>query len=264
MPTYHHGRHENGQNFLHDHHPVADAIVADVASTSGPIIEIGPGAGALTRGLERLGRPLTVVEIDGDMVRRLEQQLHPRVDIVLGDFLCHRLPRTAHVLVGNLPFHQTTAILRHILRAPGWTHAVLLVQWEVAWRRAGVGGSTLMTAQWSPWFTFELGRRVPSRAFTPPPSVDGGLLTITRRPEPLLPASDREAYQAMAHRVFTGRGRGIADITARAGLFHSAREARRWAAEVGVPGRALPKLLSAQQWISLFQMGTRSVPMRHR
>jgi 23S rRNA (adenine-N6)-dimethyltransferase len=252
VPTYRHGRHENGQNFLQDQ-PTADHVVAHVAGTSGPIVEIGPGRGALTERLARLGRPLTVVEIDRGLAARLERQLGPEVAVVHGDFLRHPLPREPHVLVGNLPFHLTTAMLRHVLRAPGWTHAVLLVQWEVARRRAGVGGRTLMTAQWLPWFTFELGRRVPAGAFTPAPSVDGGLLIVARRPSPLIHVSQRQTFHAMAHRVFTGRGRGIVEITTRAGLFASEREARNWATAVGLAGRALPKDLTAEQWVDLFR-----------
>ncbi|MBS4104936.1 rRNA adenine N(6)-methyltransferase family protein, partial [Tsukamurella paurometabola] len=104
--------------------------------------------------------------------------------IVHGDFLHHRLPAEPHAVVGNLPFHLTTAVLRKLLHAPHWTDAVLIVQWEVARRRAGIGGATMMTAQWSPWYEFGLGGRIPASAFTPRPSVDAGLLTITRRGTP--------------------------------------------------------------------------------
>ena len=178
MPTYKRGRHEHGQNFLNDK-TIQKAVIDRVKATAGPIIEIGPGAGALTNHLSTLDRPLTAVEIDGSLVHHLKQHLHPGAEVVHGDFLHYRLPETPFVLVGNLPFHQTTAMLRHILHAPGWTHAVLIVQWEVARRRAGIGGATMMTAQWWPWFDFELGQRVPAHCFTPTPSVDGGLLTIT-------------------------------------------------------------------------------------
>ena len=107
-------------------------------------------------------------------------------------------------------------MLRRILHGPGWTDAVLLVQWEVARRRAAVGGATMMTAQWWPWFEFGLGpkgfrRRRSGRE----PSVDGGLMTIGRRADPLVDAADRRRYQAMVHQVFTGRGRGIAQILSR-------------------------------------------------
>lgn len=262
MPTYGHGRHENGQNFLHDK-TVQNDIIERVKATSGPIHEIGPGQGALTDALARLDRPLTVVELDARLARRLERHLPARVEVIHGDFLRQQRPRSPHVLVGNLPFHLTTALLRHILRAPGWTHAVLLVQWEVARRRAGVGGATLMTAQWAPWFTFDLGRRVPARAFTPAPSVDGGLLMIARRATPLLSRFQQKPFQAMAHQVFTGRGRGVAEIAARARLFADTRAARAWANSAGVSPDALPKELDVDQWVNLF-LATRSAPPTRR
>ena len=55
--------HELGQNFLHDR-GVIDVIVQAVDRTDGPIIEVGAGDGALTCALQKLGRPLTAIEID--------------------------------------------------------------------------------------------------------------------------------------------------------------------------------------------------------
>jgi 23S rRNA (adenine-N6)-dimethyltransferase len=90
------------------------------------------------------------------------------------------------VIVGNLPFHLTTSILRKLLHSRTWTSAILLVQWEVARRRAGVGGASMMTAQWWPWVDFRLEGRVHRSAFQPAPNVDGGLLVIAHRAEPLI------------------------------------------------------------------------------
>ena len=214
MPTYQHGRHEHGQNFLTDPRTIR-RIIDLVRDTDGPILEIGPGEGALTRPLLRLDRPVHAVEIDPRLARQLARELRGRATITRGDFLTHPIPDRPVVLVGNLPFHQTTAMLRRILHAPGWTDAVLLVQWEVARRRAGIGGASMMTAQWAPWFDFAVHGRVPGRAFTPAPGVDGGLLTIRRRPAPLVPERERRRFQALVHRVYTGPGRGLGQILAR-------------------------------------------------
>jgi 23S rRNA (adenine-N6)-dimethyltransferase len=244
----HLGRHEHGQNFLHDR-GVVDTIVDIVARTDGPILEVGAGDGALTLPLQRLGRPLTALEIDPRRAARLAKRTNASTRVVNTDFLHYRLPRAPHVIVGNLPFHLTTAILRRILHGPVWTEAVLLVQWEVARRRAAVGGATMMTAQWWPWFEFSLVRRVSADAFRPKPSVDGGLMTISRRADPLVDSGDRRRYQAMVHQVFTGRGRGMAQILDR-GL--PRRNTRQWLRDNGVRASALPRDLSAAQWADLF------------
>lgn len=259
MPTYSHGRHEHGQNFLTDPRVVAD-VVERVAATAGPLVEIGPGDGALTAPLLGLGRSMTAVEIDGRLAAGLRRRFGERLHVVHTDALRYRLPATPHVVVGNLPFHLTTALLRRLLHAPGWTDAVLLVQWEVARRRAGVGGATMMTAQWAPWVEFTLGRRVPAAAFSPRPGVDGGVLVLRRRPRPLLAPGERKRFQAVVHRVYTGRGHGIAEILVRTRLVGRARDAHAWCRSAGVTPGTLPARLTVEQWVSLFEATGASPP----
>jgi 23S rRNA (adenine-N6)-dimethyltransferase len=85
----------------------------------------------------------------------------------------------------------------------------------VARKRAGVGGATQLTAQWWPWFDLRLVRRIPASAFAPLPSVDAGLLEVSRRSAALV--ADRAGYQDWVRAVFTGRGRRLAGILATAG-----------------------------------------------
>ncbi|NSC21427.1 23S ribosomal RNA methyltransferase Erm [Streptomyces albus subsp. chlorinus] len=262
MRTHHGGRHELGQNFLVDPATI-DLFVSLVARTTGPVIEIGGGDGALTLPLERLGRPLTVLEADRRTAARLERRTAPATTVEHADFLRRRVPATPHVLVGNLPFHLTTAILRRILHSSGWTDAVLLVQWEVARRRAGVGGATMMTAQWWPWYDFRLASRVPAGAFRPRPGVDGGLMTVTRRAEPLLPARSRQRYQDLVHRVFTGPGRGLAEILPRAVPGLPRGRSRSWLSRHGLGPGTLPKALTAPQWADLFRSAEAAHRPRH-
>lgn len=255
MPTYRGGRHEHGQNYLIDSHTITTLIGA-VAESRGPIIEIGPGRGALTHRLAALGRPLTAMEIDPRNAAALRRELTapsggPSVEIVTADFLRWHLPAGRCVIVGNLPYHLTTAMLRHILPIPHWQEAVLLVQWEVARRRAGVGGASMMTAQWWPWIDFTLLGRVPRSAFRPMPSVDGGMLRMTRRAAPLLAESDRRAYRGFVHAVFTGRGRGLPEILSRIVGQRARQAVKGWLAREGLGASTLPKDLSAEQWAAL-------------
>jgi 23S rRNA (adenine-N6)-dimethyltransferase len=128
---------------------------------------------------------------------------------------------------------------------------VLVTQWEVARKRAGVGGQTMMTAQSGPWFSFGLHGRIPRSGFTPAPSVDGGILTITRREDPLLPARARRSYERFVASVFSGRGRSLDQTVAGAARIER-RLARRALAHAGVEDRALPRDLTAPQWAALW------------
>lgn len=241
------GRHELGQNFLHSRQTIA-TIAGLARATSGSILEIGPGAGAVTAELDRLGRPLTLVEIDETRIETLAHRF-PRARVRHADALSTDLD--AEVVVGNLPFHLTTPILRRLLRARTWQSAILLTQWEVARKRAGVGGSTMMTAQWSPWFDFRLITRVPAHAFTPRPSVDGGLLTVERLSTGLVPHRDRASYQQFVRAAFTGRGRGMKGI-----LTHMKLTDRPHLQSTmdrnDIRGDALPRELTPAQWAGLY------------
>jgi len=195
----HGGRHELGQNFLVDRRVVA-RITALVPP--GPVVELGAGDGALTRQLAGRGDALTAVELDPGRVAALRRSLGGRARVVQADML--RFRPDAPNVVSNVPFGITTPVLRHLLGQRAWSTAVLLLQWEVARKRAAVGGTTLLTASWWPWYEFGLAGRVPPSAFRPRPSVDGGILVISRRAAPLVPPAQRGAYQRLVRDAFRG------------------------------------------------------------
>ncbi|KAA9143497.1 23S ribosomal RNA methyltransferase Erm [Microbacterium lushaniae] len=253
MHSPHGGRAELGQNFLRDPHAIARTIDL-VHSTPGSILEIGAGDGALTLPLSRLARPLRAIEIDPARAQALRRRA-PHIDIVAADGL--QVPLDRPTLVSNVPFHLTTPLLRRILHSGTWTHAVLVLQWEVARKRAGVGGRTMMTAQTDPWFSFSLEGRIPSHAFTPRPGVDAGLLRIQRRTAPLVPLAERGAYSAFVRRVFTGRGRTLMRLVTNAAPGSSPQAVGDALARAGVPSSALPRDLRPAQWADIWRAAAR-------
>ncbi|MGF1663311.1 MAG: 23S ribosomal RNA methyltransferase Erm [Kineosporiaceae bacterium] len=244
---------ELGQNLLVDHAVITD-IVDLVRNGDDPIVEWAAGDGAVTRELAHLGRPLEAVEIDARRIAVLRRRVGPHVAITHGDILRHAPPAGPHDVVCNVPFHLTTPVLRRLLGLPHWGTAVLLTQWEVARKRAGVGGATQLTAQWWPWFDFRLARRVPAAAFSPRPAVDGGLLVVSRRSRPLVPrGADRDLYQRWVRTVFTGRGRDLPAVLAGAGG-GDRRATAAWCRAQGLGPRALPRDLTAGQWVAAYRI----------
>jgi 23S rRNA (adenine-N6)-dimethyltransferase len=188
-----------GQNFLSRER--AEALVSAAGVRPGELVlEIGPGRGALTRALAARGADVVAVELDPIWAAQLRGQLRgdgaERVRVIHADFLTFRLPERAFRVVASIPFAQTTEVLRRLLddpRAP-LQRADLVVQWEVARKRAASPPSTLLSTAWAPWWEFALGARIPARDFRPEPAVDGGVLTITRRASPLLPPAMASAF----------------------------------------------------------------------
>jgi 23S rRNA (adenine-N6)-dimethyltransferase len=56
--------------------------------------------------------------------------------------------------------------------------------------------ATLRSAAWAPWWSFRLGPRIAAEDFRPVPSVDAGVLVVTRREPPLLPRALAASYAA--------------------------------------------------------------------
>jgi 23S rRNA (adenine-N6)-dimethyltransferase len=239
------GRHELGQNFLIDQR-VAARIAGLVPP--GPVLELGAGDGALTRRLAARHGDVTAVELDPRRVAALRRLLGRRVQVVHADMLRFRLDAPHHV-VSNVPFGITTPLLRYLVRQRAWMSAVLLVQWEVARKRAAVGGTTQLTAEWWPWYEFSLAGRVPAASFRPQPGVDGGILVLHRREQPLVDAAERLAYQRLVRAAFRG-DRLLPTLRRTPGV-------RRWAVAEGLGG-ARPRELTASDWASLHQAVSRS------
>lgn len=105
------GRHELGQNFLVDRQ-VVGRIVALVAATHGPIVELGAGGGALTHRLAALDRPLTAIEIDPARAEALRVRLGRRARIVTADALDWRYPAEPHVVEFDLDGRVPRAAFR--------------------------------------------------------------------------------------------------------------------------------------------------------
>ena len=147
-----------------------------------------------TYALARRGVQVVALEMDPHWAESLRhgvvrRGLDGRVRVVRCDVLDYRLPRRPYRVIGSLPFGVTTAILRHLLDDPDscLVRADLIVQWEVARKRAVMPPSTLLSTTWAPWWSFEVVRRIPAAAFRPVPSVDAAVLSVTRRDPPLLP-----------------------------------------------------------------------------
>lgn len=188
-----------GQNFLCP--DVAERLVAQAdLSPSDFVLEIGAGTGAITLSLAKRGIEVVAVEADPAWAERLRCHLRAlgqsHVRVAVGDFLSFPLPHRPFRVVGSLPFGRTTDILRRLLDRPELPleRADVIVQWEVARKRAAVPSFTLLSTVWAPWWEFHLGGRIPASAFRPVPRVDGGVLVITRRAHPLLPFGMSRAW----------------------------------------------------------------------
>lgn len=197
-----------GQNFLNA--ATADQLIYQADFRTGElVVEIGAGCGAMTFALARRGVRLIAVEADPAWCRHLRTNAgaYPQIRVVEGDFLSMPLPAEPYRVVGSLPFGQTTEMLRRLLDDPKtfMQRADLIVQWEVARKRAATPPSTLLSTIWAPWWDIRLAYRIPAAQFRPIPAMDGGYLTIMRRNPPMLPSEMARSFASFVRREWPFR-----------------------------------------------------------
>jgi 23S rRNA (adenine-N6)-dimethyltransferase len=173
------------------------------------VLEIGAGDGAITSVLAHRAGFVIAHEIDPLLAVRLRERFGPQssVLVVEGDAFAQPIPRVPFRAVSSVPFHETTRLLRQLLDDPRvpLERAALIVQWEVALKRSR--GSTVLGLGWAPWWELRLVRRLPAAAFRPRPSVDAGIIVVSKRSEPLLAPARARAFRAFVRRGFKQRRR---------------------------------------------------------
>jgi 16S rRNA (adenine1518-N6/adenine1519-N6)-dimethyltransferase len=151
-------------------------------------IEIGAGHGEMTEYLAATGAPVTAIEIDPPLVRRLKHltQQFPNINVVSSDVLKVDIAEIAAGrrarIYGNLPYYITSPILHHLFAfAPIIDVIHVVIQFEVAERLAAEPGGrdygylSVATRMYS---RPEIALEIPREAFDPPPEVASALVTL--------------------------------------------------------------------------------------
>ena len=249
-----------GQNFLTDPR-VAERIAALLEDPAEPVIEIGPGLGALTLPLARTGRRIVAVELDLRLADHVERLLepHPAARVVRGDILRERIeslmPGVPSVtVVGNLPYAITSPALEWVLvQGARVRRAVLMVQREVGERMAARPGGK----RYGPITVFvRLGADVTPRfrvspgAFHPRPEIDSVVLEIAPRPYPGTTAAERAGTLAVARAAMGTRRKTIQNALSH-GLGLPTAEAGRLLAAAGIDPRRRGETLGIEELLTI-------------
>lgn len=200
-----------GQHFLKDENIIRDIIEALKKETFTRLLEVGPGAGALTKHLISLpGVDFKAVELDDEKVVYLEKVYPALKDAIIHkSFLDIDQPfKEPFVVIGNFPYNISTQILFKIL---DWKDDVPVIigmfQKEVAERAAAKPGSKVfgvLSALIQPFYHIEYLFDVPPDRFNPPPKVMSGVIKLTRKTETLNVRSDK-AYKNLVKTAFNQR-----------------------------------------------------------
>ena len=200
-----------GQHFLKDENVITKIIAVLKDGKFTHLLEVGPGAGALTKHLMQLPNiDFKAVELDEEKVIYLAKK-YPALSgkIIHQSFLDMDKPfDEPFTVIGNFPYNISTQILFKVLE---WKDDVTCIigmfQKEVAQRAASKEGSkvygvlsVLMQAYYEIEYLFD----VSNECFDPPPKVQSGVIRMKRKTTALDYKSER-AFWVLVKTAFNQR-----------------------------------------------------------
>jgi len=252
-----------GQTFLVDANIVRKIVSAAAISPGDSVLEVGPGAGAVTQHLLRAAGRVAAIEIDRVLVEVLKETVGESAEVICADVLAAPLeelldqpPGRPWKVVANLPYSITGPAILRLLEARGWiSDMIVMVQAEVAERLAAPPGSRKRG-----WLTVvtEIGcetnliGRVSRNCFWPRPGVDSAILRLAVRRPPLVAADRENVLHDVVKAAFATRRKTVLNALSHAVNLELSKEAARTLLEsCGVQPDLRAEALSAQDFLRL-------------
>jgi 16S rRNA (adenine1518-N6/adenine1519-N6)-dimethyltransferase len=254
-----------GQNFLEDSTALEKIAHAAEIQDEDSVLEIGPGLGSLTRYLAVSARQVVAVELDEKLVPPLKAILAPyqNVRLIHGDILklspYELIHRPDYLVVANIPYYITSAVIRHLLEnEPKPRRIVLTIQKEVAERIcAKPGDLSLLALSVQVYGKPEITTRIPADAFHPTPKVDSAVIRIDIYPSPLIPEPLLETFFKLIKAGFSQKRKTLRNSLS-SGLHISATEAESLLANADIDPKRRAETLSIEDWKILSERASAS------
>ena len=250
-----------GQNFLTDEILLENIVIGAGVTKDDTVLEIGCGAGALTKHLAKRAKKVIGYEIDTRLKPVLNEVLDgfDNVEIVFSDVLKNKISDVEkklggkYVLVANLPYYITTPIvMRFIEEAKNLKAMVIMVQEEVAERFCSSKSTSdygAITVGINLRGDAEIIMRVPREKFTPAPNVDSAVVKITIDTDKFS-GVDFLAVRDVVRIAFTSRRKMLVNNLMN-GYKLSRAEAEEVLLKAGISLTARGENLSAEEFVEL-------------
>ncbi|NKF49642.1 16S rRNA (adenine(1518)-N(6)/adenine(1519)-N(6))-dimethyltransferase RsmA [Shewanella sp. WXL01] len=212
----HTARKRFGQNFLTNESIISRIVGAISPDNDHVMVEIGPGLGAITEPVAESVDNLCVVELDRDLVERLES--HPFLkdkltihqgDALQFDFAQLKQPGKEMKVFGNLPYNISTPLMFHLFEyAEEIATMHFMLQKEVVLRLSASPGTKAygkLTVMAQYYCQVVPVLEVPPTAFTPPPKVDSAVVRLLPYKNKPWPCDDVDMLRHVCTTAFNMR-----------------------------------------------------------
>ncbi len=247
-----------GQNFLHDPN-MLDKIVSIAELTPDDLVlEVGPGTGLLTERIAKASRQLISVEVDERLQPLLEEIVaqNPNLTIRYQDILSLDVntlfENQPYVVVANLPYYITSAILRHLLESNHRpTRLVLTMQMEVAERMiAKPNDMSILSVSVQFFGRPQIAARLKPSVFWPRPEVDSAVVRIDTYDKPIVDVPDNQTFFRMVRAGFGQKRKQLKNSLA-SGLGLDAEKTTSVFDTAKIDSRRRAETLTLEEWAQL-------------
>lgn len=249
-----------GQNFITDEGLLDRIVEAAGIDENATVVEIGPGAGTLTRAIARRAKKVIAFEIDASLKPVLAETLSdvPNAEVVFRDFMQVDLAEfernmPPYTVIANIPYYITTPlVMRFVEESKRVERIVVTIQEEVARRfcakenTADYGAVTAGIALRGRAFIAE---HIPRTMFYPVPNVDSAVVRIDME-EGRIPVRSRKAYRETVKCAFGSRRKTLCN-NLMTSFSLSREEANAALSSIGVESMARGESLSPEQLAKL-------------
>ncbi len=251
-----HFKKQFGQNFISDTNLLKSIVEASGITKDTTVVEIGCGAGTLTRALAEAAKKVYAFDIDKDLQPVLAETLAglDNVEVIFRDFNKLNLAEFEreiedYVVVANLPYYITTPLVTKLLEESEKVQGLsIMVQEEVALRfcaKEDTAEYGSITAAIALKGSAKIVKRVSRRLFYPQPNVDSAVVKITFE-RGRVEVKSEKAYRQAVKCAFLNRRKTLENNLVN--FFKLTREeAKSVLAEAGVEEKARGETLAPQR-----------------
>jgi 16S rRNA (adenine1518-N6/adenine1519-N6)-dimethyltransferase len=247
-----------GQNFLADHNALVKIVRDAGVGPEDRVLEIGAGLGSLTRVLAANAQSVSAVEIDENLFPALEAVTasFENVHLVKGDIL--NIPpeslftQEGYLVVANIPYYITSAVIRHLLEASVRPKRIVLtMQREVAERILNRDEKmSLLSLSVQVYGEAYISSHIPAACFYPAPQVDSSVLVIDVYPQPKISGESLDILFKLAHAAFNQKRKMLRN-SLQSALGGDSGSVTLQLEKAGIDARRRPESLSLEEWIRL-------------
>ncbi len=263
-----HGIHPSralGQNFLIDGNVLDILITAADIHPGDRVLEVGPGMGVVTEDLLGCGALVTAIEKDHRLAALLRETFatEPRLRLIEGDALDQSVALLREhgltKLVSNLPYNPGSRILLDVICTDCAPLSITVtVQLEVAERltaRPGCKAYGLLGVWSQLHYEVKTVKVISPSCFWPRPTIRSAIVTLHRRPEPLLAPPVFAGFYGLTRHCFQHRRKQLVALLAKApeALRIPADDSMGLLQRLGIDAEARPENLTVEAWCMFAQ-----------